>query len=176
MFTTSQELFKLGQTCDDGSRPADLFLPTPASHLQTVNFEEAQKMHIKKRHPRSYPKVFSNGKWRDAHRVVMEDYLGRPLDRCEIVHHLNGNITDYSLENLDIMLLSAHTKGHKHGRPIPKVQGENSPHAKLNELSVAKIKALLRSGAVQKEIASLYGVHPTLIGKIKNRIIWAHVA
>lgn len=128
------------------------------------------------RHPRSYPKKLSNGKWRDAHRVVMEEYLGRPLDRCEVVHHLNGDITDYRLDNLDIMLLSAHTREHKQGRPIPKTRGENSPHAKLRNADVSKIKAMLRRGVVQKEIAAIYGVHPTLIGKIKRRIIWAHVA
>lgn len=133
-------------------------------------------MQVKTRHPRSYPKLFSNGKWRDAHRVVMEEYLGRRLDRNEVVHHLNGDITDFCLENLDIMLLSVHTSSHKSGVEIPSVQGENSPHAKLKNVDVAKIKAMLRQGAKHKEIAALFGVHPTLVGKIKNRIIWAHVA
>lgn len=125
-------------------------------------------MQRKNRHPRSYPKLFSNGKWRDAHRVVMEEYLGRELDREEVVHHLNGDITDFSIENLDIMLLSVHTSGHKIGR-------KNSL-SKLNEHDILTIREYLESGESALAIAAVYGVHPTLIGKIKNRIIWAHVA
>ena len=120
------------------------------------------------RHPRSYPKKFSNGKWRDAHRVVMEEYLGRPLDRCEVVHHLNGDITDYRIDNLDIMLLSAHTREHK--------LGSKNSLAKLSEMDVSEIRKYLTGGKTAASIAAIYGVHPTLIGKIKRRIIWAHVA
>lgn len=34
------------------------------------------------------------------HRLAMERYLGRPLLKSEIIHHINGNISDNRLENL----------------------------------------------------------------------------
>ena len=48
----------------------------------------------------------------------MELYLGRKLDRFEIVHHINGVGTDNRIENLELMLLSDHTKRHMTGRIV----------------------------------------------------------
>jgi hypothetical protein len=98
----------------------------------------------------------------------MEEFLERSLDRAEAVHHINGDITDFRIENLDIMLLQEHTRAHK--------IGHRNQMAKLSEREVVEIRALLDMGESQTSIAEKFGVHPTLIGKIKNRIIWAHVA
>lgn len=39
---------------------------------------------------------------RPEHRVVMEQYLGRPLLRDETVHHKNGDRGDNTLSNLEL--------------------------------------------------------------------------
>lgn len=50
------------------------------------------------------------------HRIIMANYLGRPLLKKEIVHHKNGVVTDNRVENLEIMLQSNHAKTHPHER------------------------------------------------------------
>ena len=45
----------------------------------------------------------------------MEQHLGRRLNRGEIVHHINENITDNRIENLEIKTNGQHTRDHHKG-------------------------------------------------------------
>lgn len=56
--------------------------------------------------------------FKDEHRFIMEQHLGRKLERNEIVHHKNGDKRDNRLENLEVMTLSEHGKFHSVGRKM----------------------------------------------------------
>lgn len=45
-------------------------------------------------------------------RLVLEESLGRYLERGEIAHHKNGNTIDDRVENLEIMAWGKHTSLH----------------------------------------------------------------
>jgi len=60
--------------------------------------------------PRKYKTIYVNGKQMREHRYLMEQHLGRKLDRNEQVHHINGNWRDNRIENLKVLTNSEHQK------------------------------------------------------------------
>ena len=59
-----------------------------------------------------YKWITENGKHRNEHRKIMEDYLGRKLDYNEVVHHIDENKSNNNIENLRLMTRAEHTKVH----------------------------------------------------------------
>ena len=64
-----------------------------------------------------YIYIRHDGKYIGEHRLVMEQYLGRPLNSNEHVHHCNGNEADNCIENLEIYSASEHFN--KHWKFVP---------------------------------------------------------
>lgn len=57
-----------------------------------------------------YKRIFHHGKYSYEHRMVMENHLGRKLNKNEHIHHINGNQLDNRIENLKIVSPSEHGK------------------------------------------------------------------
>ena len=58
------------------------------------------------------------------HRLLMAIYLQRPLKNEEIVHHINEDITDNRMENLELFSgKGEHTRLHHLGKKMRKKQG-----------------------------------------------------
>lgn len=45
-------------------------------------------------------------------RMLMEEYIGRSLDRDEQIHHIDGDVTNNDISNLQILKLGEHQKLH----------------------------------------------------------------
>lgn len=54
------------------------------------------------------------------HRMVMEAYIGRKLNKEELIHHINGIKDDNRIENLQIVTRSEHGKIHYNSNVIHK--------------------------------------------------------
>lgn len=50
---------------------------------------------------------------RHEHTVVMERHIGRRLNKGECVHHIDGDRTNNSIDNLALMTVAAHARLHR---------------------------------------------------------------
>lgn len=64
--------------------------------------------------------VWRGGKKVREHRWLMEEKLGRKLERYEHVHHINGDPLDNRMENLVVLHQNAHLRLHKQQYPDEK--------------------------------------------------------
>lgn len=126
-----------------------------------------------------YKGTKQNGIKRDVHRVIMEKHIGRKLDRREVVHHINGNIHDNRLENLQLMTLAEHGRLHRTGRGLSADTRKKLSEAasrqdhwnqsKLTREQVAEAARGVESGKSLRSTAKEYGLsHSNLARSIKR--------
>jgi len=92
-----------------------------------------------------YPIRKVKGITKTVHRLVAERMLGRPLKKEEIVHHKDGNIKNYSEDNLEITNIKAHGRIH-----YPRIEVKCFRCGKIREISKKKYKWKIAHG--QKQI------------------------
>jgi len=59
-----------------------------------------------------HPNPDHSGIYCYEYRLIIEKHLGRYLNKNEIVHHINNDVTDNRIENLQLMTQSEHIKLH----------------------------------------------------------------
>ncbi len=87
----------------------------------------------------------------DEHRYLMEQHIGHKLNKNQIVHHINGDMRDNRIENLEVMTRREHAQHHLTGREMPKEQREHlsklrtgAPRRELRTVSDEQIKTALK--------------------------------
>ena len=50
------------------------------------------------------------------HRIIMEKHLGRKLDSCEVVHHIDGDCLNNNISNLMLTYTGVHAAMHTRGK------------------------------------------------------------
>lgn len=131
--------------------------------------------------PYGYKKIkLKNNKTRDEHRLVMEKFLGRKLERYEIVHHKDGNKRNNSLENLEVMTLSEHSRIHMiNNNPNDNTRQKLKDSAinrfrgklKLTQNDVNAIKLLIGK-MTYREIAPIFNISYSMVCQIAKNKCW----
>lgn len=62
--------------------------------------------------PGGYKEIYIDKKPIREHILIMENHIGRPLRKDEVVHHKNGDRLDNRIENLELMTRSEHARLH----------------------------------------------------------------
>lgn len=128
-----------------------------------------------------YKTLKINGHHMDEHRYLMQQHVGRQLDRFELVHHKDHNKRNNSIDNLEIVTPKEHALIHLQKHPLTWVcehcGKEFTPHptkrggikktcskkcryARLSKISrdPSKPKSMYRADAYPSEVSSR-GIH-----------------
>lgn len=111
---------------------------------------------------------------RYVHRLVLEAFVGEAPDGAQACHG-DGDRTNNALDNLrwDTRASNEADK-YLHGTARGTL-GQGNGAAKLSEADVREIRDLCRGGALQWEVAILFGVSRSLVSMIMSGQLWSHV-
>lgn len=107
-----------------------------------------------------------------VHRVVWESFNGKIKEGMQI-NHIDGNKTNNSLNNLEIVTPKENTQHAWRNGLCKKVYGRKTSNCILDFEQVKEIRKLYKDGKKQKELSEMFGVHQTNIHYIvkgKTRI------
>lgn len=132
-----------------------------------------------------YKTLKIDGKCIAEHRYVMEQHLGRKLRRNEVVHHIDGDKSNNSLSNLELMSYKEHNDLHGHTERAKEilrtaervyVRGEKTGSSKLTEELVISLREEFRDSrkGIRARARQLGINHMTLAAAL-DRKTWKHI-
>lgn len=86
-----------------------------AEHKKNISLAKLKSTKYKRKRiaPNGYVRIRIDNKEYDEHRYIMAKELGAQIDKDIVVHHINGDKTDNSKENLQLLTRSEHSSLHR---------------------------------------------------------------
>jgi hypothetical protein len=113
-----------------------------------------------------------------VHKLVAQIWIPRPSDKHNFVTHLDGNLRNNHISNLEWHSRETLTEKHRElgNRKNKDLNRTNIiRNSKLNESDIGLLKAMLERGAVQSKIAKLFCLSEMQITRIKRGENWGHI-
>jgi hypothetical protein len=108
-------------------------------------------------------------RWKDSFQAFFEDLGPKPSSKYTVFRE--DRLGNYSCGKCPECLSNGWSTNCRWGSR--EEQNRNRAGGKLNEAKVATIRKMLAKGVSQKEVAKVFGVGMSLVGKIKRRENWA---
>jgi len=113
-----------------------------------------------------------------VHKLVAEHWIPKPSDKHTIVTHLDGNMTNNHVSNLEWHTRESLAEKHReYEKQRDRRFRKRNPasHSKLKEEDVRHLKAMLEKGVVQAKIAKMFCLSEMQVTRIKRGENWGHV-
>ena len=153
-----------------GSRPFNVEKDGRVYSYRLGRYLKGEKM------KKGYVRYKIDGKRIMGHRLVAEMFIPNPKNK-PFVNHKNGKKDDNRVENLEWCTAKENDK-HAWATGLKKARkGVEHHKAKLNEKQVRVIKHMLtfKNRMTYREIAKIFGVYESLVGKICRGELWKHI-
>jgi len=161
----------------------EMLRPFPQNNKYLVSnkgriFSKSSKRFISGRPDRyGYYRVgmMMGGKMKDIyiHRMVCETFRGPMPEGCDQINHIDCNINNNNVENLEWCNSSRNAKhAYENGLNTPQ-RGVIHPKSKLTNEQAEQIRSLYsHGGRSYRSLASEFGVHHSIVWRIVNHIAY----
>jgi hypothetical protein len=113
-----------------------------------------------------------------VHKLAAQVWIPRPSDKHTFVTHLDGNLKNNQISNLEWHTRESLKEKHRE-MALRNEKLSNRPkvhsNSKLKESDIALLKSLLERGVVQAKIAKLFSISEMQVTRIKRGENWGHV-
>ncbi len=112
------------------------------------------------------------------HKLVAQIWTSKPSDKHIFVTHLDGNLTNNHISNLEWHTRETLTEKH---RELGNRKNKNPNRkkiirtSKLNESDIRHLKSMLEKGVTQTKIAKMFCISEMQVTRIKRGENWGHI-